>query len=493
MSSRAISAALLLLAALMSTPADAAPTFNTKEPGVLFSSAVFQAATEDYPALRLYYIRGSTAVYSATTTDGLTLVEEADVRLSSTTEPPLDIAISSITGLTIAPIVGGGFRMLYSVIGTTGSYRIYTATSADGLGWANSTGAVVDAGTTFAGHPSVVKLDNGNWRLWYVQNSIAGNQFANHVIWTALSTNQGRNFGAASLALNATAGQVSAALRTDNRVRVYYTAPAAVGIATHTTVRSALSSSADGSVLAAEAGIRLSTGSGMGALANPLVVRSTDTFRWRMYYNFLPFPSVSVSTADAWSAVTDAPDVQSISPSSILRTAPAPSFRILGEIFSLAPTAALNKGGQPAINGAGLARVNDQTIDVTLDTENQQLGFWDLTVTNANLQTSSLSNAVLVDFAGGDVRTTDNLLRPREGTVTRFDVTTYNDGNISVRVYTMTGSPVATLFEGHVAAGTLSVTWNGRTAQGHTAASGVYLVRATGPKLDAVNKVVLIK
>lgn len=476
--------AALALAAALVAPGAAAPSFSSKEAGVRVSSAVIQAATGAFPALRLYYIRGSTAVYSATTTDGITLTEDPDVRLSTSTQPALDIAISSITGLAIQPLNAGGFRMLYSVIGSTGAYRIYTATSADGLAWANSTGTAVDAGTNVVGSPAVVTLASGDWRLFAVQGTTT--------VFTALSTNEGRNFGSTSTILSAAVGQIAAAKLTNNNVRLYYTAPPAVGVTTNTQVLSALSSNALATAFALETGVRLSTGSGLGSISNPFVVRSTEAWRWRMYYDFKPF-SVFASTSDVYSATADAPDVQTITPNIVLRTTPAPGFTITGEIFDPAPTASLSQGGQPNIAGAGVARIDDQTINVTFDTQNKNLGLWDLTVTNPTAQYGVLISALLVDFAGGDVRLTDNLLRPRDGTRTRFDVTTNNDGNVSIKVFTLDGRLVTTLFDGFASAGTTTAFWDGRASDGRFAASGVYVVRVKGPKVDAYNKVVLIK
>lgn len=487
----AVLAGLLALAA----PAAATPDFDTKDFGVRVTSAVIQAVDDAsaYP-VRVYYIRDSTAVYSATSADGLAFVEEAGVRLSTSTQPPLDVNISSITGLAMLPLDAGGWRMLYSIKSTTGAYRIYTATSADGLAWANSTGAVVDAGTDFAGHPALVELNSGDWRLWWVQNVVSGNQFANHAVYSAVSTNEGRNFGGGALAINATAGQVAAAKLTSGLVRVYFTSPVSAGISTHTVILSAKSRNVDGAVLDGESGVRLSTGAGLGEISNIFVMRSTDSYRWRLYYNFTPFPySVATSTADVWSAVTDTPDIQGLTPTTVLRNQPAGGFTISGEIFDTVPAAALQKAGQADINIGAMVRVSDQEITGTFNTLNQALGHWNLLVTNPNTKAETLINALLIDFAGGDVRVTDNLLRPREGTRTSFAVTTYNDGNVTVKVYTTRGQMVATIMDQHLTAGTHTVTWDGKTAGGATAASGVYVVRVTGPKLDAVNKVVLIK
>ncbi|MBI5631498.1 MAG: hypothetical protein HY921_11510 [Elusimicrobia bacterium] len=480
----------LLAFALGPSLAWAVPSF-TKEAGIRVSSAAVQAATGAYPALRLYYIRGSSQVYSATTDAGLDWTEEAGVRISSLTVPSLDIAVSSITGCSILPLTGGGFRMLYSVIGSTGAYRIYSATSADGLAWANDTGTRIAAAddTTFTGYPTMVKLGSGDWRVYYIQNSVAGDQISNHQIFSALSTNQGRNFASGSVVVSTQASQAAATLLSDNRVRLYYTAPAS-GESTHTVVASAVSSDALGSAFSLEAGVRVSTPSATGSLSFPFVVRSTNTFSWRLYYNFaLP----GVSTAAVYSAVAEVPNPQSVSPATVYKNLAARQFTITGEIFSAGPTAALTQTGQTDIAGAALTRVDDQTITVTFDTQGKNLGYWDLVVTNSNGRASTLSSAVNIDFQGGSVAVTDNLLRPRAGTTARIDATIFNSGHVTIKLYTLNGALVRTLYDGFMAEGTTTLNWDAKTSLGNTVASGLYLLQSTGPKLSVVSKIIVIK
>ncbi len=487
---KAVFASALLLAAI-DLPAGAVPAF-TPENGIRISSAVLQAATGSYPTLRAYYIRNSSHVLSAITADGMTFNEEAGVRLSSLTVPALDIGISSITGLSILPLNSGGFRMLYSVIGTTGSYRIYSATSADGLAWANEAGAKINSSTTFSGMPSLVKLGTGDWRLYYIQNSIAGNQPANYRIYTALSTNEGASFGSASQAHSAQAGEVSAVLRTDNRVRLYYTAPAA-GSSSNTTIVSALSTDANGTSFSTESDVRLSTPVTSGSLAYPFVLRSTEaapSYRWRMYYDF---NGPGLSTGNVHSALTTAPDPQSISPSTVLNASPAVSLTISGEVFSPSPSVKLTSGGQADITGTAVTRSNDQTITATFNVQDKAPGFWNVVVANSDGVSKTLANALTIDFSNGSASVTDNLLRPRLGGTAKIAVVTYNAGHLTVKLYTLGGALVSTLFDGERAAGTLNLTWDGKTAQGNTVASGVYLLKTTGPKINVINKIVVIK
>jgi len=484
-------AAALALAAAAAARAGAAalqPSFD-KENTVRVTSAAVQAGQGAFGGgnHRVYYIRASTQVFSAKTADGLALTEENGVRLSSLTVPLIDVAVSSITGLSVLPLNAGGFRMAYSVVGTTGAFNIYTATSADGLAWANDTGTAIVGGTTFAGLPSLVKLQSGNWMMYFVQNAVPGNTPSQHQLFAAQSTNEGRNWGAPFNVVAQTAGEVSATLLTSNKVRLYWTAPV-VGGSSNTTVLSALSNDVNGTAFTVEPGVRLSTSP--GTIISPFVERTTDTFRWRMYYDYSP---TGVSTGDAYSAVTDAPQPGSLAPSSVLTNRAPPTSAIAGEIFSPGLTALLRHAGQPDIPATGIVRTDDQNFTATFNTQGAATGLWDLLVTNANTVVTTLRNALLVDFPGGSVTVTDNLLRPRNGTSMRADITTFAAGHITAKLYTIDGRFLATLFDADAPSGTTTLHWSGTTASGATVASGVYLLRVKGPKLDNVNKVVVIK
>jgi hypothetical protein len=72
-------------------------------------------------------------------------------------------------------------------------------------------------------------------------------------------------------------------------------------------------------------------------------------------------------------------------------------------------------------------------------------------------------------------------------------------GSVTLKVYSLLGQEVATLVEGTAAAGQHAAVWNGRNADGGTAASGVYLYRLTVTPASgkggftAVRKMVLMK
>ncbi|UPT76186.1 MAG: hypothetical protein M0D55_02560 [Elusimicrobiota bacterium] len=132
------------------------------------------------------------AILSATSVDGFAWTKEAGVRVDTNTVP--SVSASSITGASLQPLSGGGFRMLYSIVTTAGEFRIHSATSADGLAWANEATTHVDAGSvTFIGVPRLVVLNSGDWRMYYVRGSTT--TLADRQILTALSTNQGAAWG----------------------------------------------------------------------------------------------------------------------------------------------------------------------------------------------------------------------------------------------------------------------------------------------------------
>lgn len=66
-------------------------------------------------------------------------------------------------------------------------------------------------------------------------------------------------------------------------------------------------------------------------------------------------------------------------------------------------------------------------------------------------------------------------------------------GNMEISVHAADGRRVHTLHRGSLAAGPHRFVWNGRDAQGRTAASGVYLVRARGGDRVESQRVVLVK
>lgn len=494
-------AAALALAWLAAAPARALPGFD-KENGISLSSATAQAFTGDtgaaaYAPLRMFYLpavssgaphaSSGTAILSATSTDGVSWTKESGVRVDTNTVP--SVSASSITGCAIQPLTGGGFRMLYSIVSTTGAFRIHSATSADGLAWANEAAVAVDgASTTYVGVPRLAVLTSGDWRLYYTRDYNGGDDLADRRIYTARSTDQGATWGSSSLVISTTAYESGVAKLTDGKIRLFYSQPPSAG-SSATVILSSLSDDALGTSFTAETGVRISTPVTTGALSFPVPVRSTDSFRWRLYYSFY---EAFNSTGDVRSALTGSPAPVSLSPSTVYRSAGSIPLTVNGEVFSTAPSVSISQGAV-TIAGTGVTRTDDQHLTATFATQGQPLGSWDLTVTNADGAAATATGALTIDFAPGTVGLVDNLLRPRNGGSTIIDLTTFGAGRVSVRVYDSEGRPIRTIFDDYHAEGSFGFTWDGKTASGAQVPSGLYFVAVTAPKISVKRKIVVIR
>lgn len=487
--------ALLAAALGLAAPASAVPVFSP-DGFVSLTTATPLAFDSDsvYP-MRLYFLRASsgTDVFSATSPDGQAWTVEAGSRLSTRTVPNGAVSASSITGMGVLALSGGGFRAAYSIVSTTGSWRIHTATSADGFSWANDSGTAFEysGGADFVGSPALIKLDSGDWRVYFVRDFDGGDDLRDRRVYSALSTNQGRNWGAASLVVSTTAYQVGAAKRTDGKVRLFYTQPPAAG-SSATVVASALSSDANGASFTTEPGFRVSTNAVDGSVSFPVPVRSTDSFRWRLYHGFSG--PVQPSSGSIYSRLTGPPDFSSLSPSSVFTSDGARTFTLLGEVFSGGPPQVLaRKAGEADVAAANENRSDDQTLTFDLNMQNQTVGFWDILITNADGNSAQFSGRLLVDYRPGSVSLTNNLLRPRLGGAMTVDVTIFNPGRVTLRLYTADGRPVRTLYDADTAKGSFTVTWDGKDAAGATVASGLYILKSDGPRLDSRSKVLVIR
>lgn len=95
----------------------------------------------------------------------------------------------------------------------------------------------------------------------------------------------------------------------------------------------------------------------------------------------------------------------------------------------------------------------------------------------------------------GIVEMKDNLFRPVRNPAVKckIDLTIFAPGNVTIKVYTMNGGFVKTVYNGPQAQGLSSYFWDGKTAGGSVVASGLYLVHVKGPSTDKTEKVVVIR
>lgn len=479
----------------------AVQSFAPQTPGVV----CYPAQSSCYPLRAYFAANGNTRVATAVTPDGVTWTPESYAGALSTMTRP-SISASSITAATVLPLSAGGYGMFYSAVSTSPGgdrYGIYSATSADGVAWANavvnspvatSTNAPclqLSAGQAFVGSPRVLVLSNGNWRMYFTGSTDGTAGLGSRRVYTSVSTNSGQSWSAPSVLPSTVAYEVGASQLTDGRVRLYYSSPLA-GQSSATVVATMLSSDQTGSFFASESAAIVSTAAASGSLAFPVPVRSTDSYRWRLYYDFL---TAGLSTGAVFSALTGVPAPTSISPAQAYNTSSSGSVTVNGEIFSGPPVSfTLSMAGQADIVPFGVARSDDQTITGQINTLGAATGYWSLKVINADGSATTLPNALLVTYPPGTVTLTDNLISPRSGTTaTKISINFYGGGSAKAGLYTIDGRRVATLLDGDVPAGVVNLTWNGVNAAGAAVPSGVYILRVTGPKLDAKEKIVVIR
>jgi len=93
----------------------------------------------------------------------------------------------------------------------------------------------------------------------------------------------------------------------------------------------------------------------------------------------------------------------------------------------------------------------------------------------------------------GELAAYNNVFNPLLGQKATVKYSVGSAGHLTLKVYTVTGRHVLTLFDGDVTAGKGSIDWAGQNVAGNPVASGVYVVRAVGPGLSDTAKIAVVK
>lgn len=104
-----------------------------------------------------------------------------------------------------------------------------------------------------------------------------------------------------------------------------------------------------------------------------------------------------------------------------------------------------------------------------------------------------LSNPLNLTTDRSELTAYNNIIDPSRGQHATVKYAVTGAGRLTIKLYTVTGSYVATLFDDQVQPGKGSVDWDGRNLSGSVAASGVYVVRAEGPGLSKTQKIAIVK
>ncbi|MFA5139575.1 MAG: hypothetical protein WC728_10120 [Elusimicrobiota bacterium] len=490
--SKLLPAAFTLAACLLlPRSAGAAITFTDQNTNI-FSSMTAHAVIKTSTTYRMYMTSESYKIVSATSTDLVSWSLEPGVRIS--TSATADIDSSSITscGIILATSAASGYlyRMFYVGISSVGAYSVLSATSADGLTWSKESGVrlQVSTGSGFVGSPKPFQTDSSTVRLFYVADNAGANSPENFRIYTASSTDGGVTLSTEGLTLSDKAYGVWVTTLTDARTRLYYSAPLTGGT-TGSQVLSAIST--DGKTFTAESGVRFSTPSASASLSDPVVVRatSTESYRWHMFMTYVQAGSTLPYVTRAYGLQ---PLLLTSSPARVLKSAGVTAFTMTGEVLSASSQVTFYQVGS-TITAAVTSSANDLQLAGTFDPSNHGLGFYNAVVTNPGGTTSSLANALYIDVPAGTITLTDNLFRPLRGGTVRISIQTFNDGPLTVKLYTSDGGYISTLYDGYMPAGVQNLVWDGKTTLGNTVASGVYLLWVRGEKLSVTEKIVVIK
>ena len=468
-------------------PACAAPSF-TKEGGILLSSVSVQSVVPIAGGFRMYLTSGPYRVISASSTDQVSWTYEPGVRLS-TSAGSFDVSSITAVGVTRSTNSASGWRMYYVGIDAGGLYRVLSATSTDGLSWGKESGTRLsnNSGAGFIGRLAPFDASTSLLRLYYIADKNGANAAADYAVHSASSTDGGLSFTAeGSLLSGANAFAVSVTTLTGGNTRLYYAAPLSAG-ATVSQVLSAKGS--DGLTFTAESSVRLSTTPADSAIGGLCVLRSTESWRWRMFTDY----TVGGTTDPVVShALTRVPTVETFTPRAAFKGLTGVSYSLTGEVFSPAPTVSFVLGASTA-NASTVVRADDTALSGTLSTLTSSTGRYAVAVVNADGQTGILADAFTVELPPGQVSIVDNLFRPLKGGKAAITVDIFDPGSVTLRLYTVDGGLVATLYDGPMPAGQTTVNWDGRTPSGNVVASGVYLLHARGPRLDLTERIVVIK
>ncbi|MBI4370369.1 MAG: hypothetical protein HY547_09090 [Elusimicrobia bacterium] len=462
-----------------------APVYNL-ESGVRLSSATPHSILEIAGGWRLYFTRDNLKVLTATSTDGLAWSEETGFRISTETAR---LDASSITSCAVLPISSTYYRMIYSAVSSTKTYHLLSATSTDGLTWGKESATRYEAGSssTFVGAVRLSSTTAGIWRLYFLQDENGDNDASDYGLFTATSTDYGVTWSSPTQIIAARFGAFAAGRLTNDKIRLMYTIPLTDGT-TDTELAGVISS--DELSFTGESPPQVSTGALDAFLASP-VLHKVNSFQWRLYYGVQNYVSTHPFV---YSAVTSSINVQGIDPATGFNDEPARTFNLYGEIFSTGTYAiTLTKSGESPIAATSVNRQSDMSATGTFDLLFKTEGKWDLVVTNSAGQSQTMISGFTLTAADGRLTITDNLFKPLQSGRSKLDLITYKAGNIRIKIYTINGEPVKTIFDEYRAPGAITQYWNGDTDSGQRVASGLYILETLAPNTERLDKIIVVK
>ncbi len=109
--------------------------------------------------------------------------------------------------------------------------------------------------------------------------------------------------------------------------------------------------------------------------------------------------------------------------------------------------------------------------------------------------TSSLgmSNPLNLTARAAELTAYNNVFNPARGERATVKYATVTPGRVVIKLFTVTGTYVATLLDADMPAGRGSLDWDGRNVSGSVVSSGIYLLRIDAPGIHKTQKIAIIK
>ncbi|MBI2787481.1 MAG: PepSY domain-containing protein [Elusimicrobia bacterium] len=104
-----------------------------------------------------------------------------------------------------------------------------------------------------------------------------------------------------------------------------------------------------------------------------------------------------------------------------------------------------------------------------------------------------LSNPLNLTATRAELTAYNNVFNPARGQKATVKYATLAAGRITIKLYTVTGTYIATLLDEDMPAGRGSLDWDGRNVSGSIVASGIYLLRIDAPGIHKTQKIAIIK
>lgn len=104
-----------------------------------------------------------------------------------------------------------------------------------------------------------------------------------------------------------------------------------------------------------------------------------------------------------------------------------------------------------------------------------------------------LSNPLNLTATTAELTAYNNVFNPARGEKATVKYATLTPGRVVIKLFTVTGTSIATLLDADMPAGRGTMDWDGRNIAGSVVASGVYLLRIDAPGIHKTQKIAIIK